>query len=149
MIFLVVGTAKSSKFTKQNNIKVDEEPFEFDNITLDEAINIGKNIFIVAGLMSNKETNRAVSEIVKNPYKVRLKEDQYTPLFIPINNNDKNYQRLRDFVKLDRYPSLIYLQPQTVNGKTTVNVQKVVSPENLFQFITEPFLVIILCSQRT
>lgn len=110
-------------FINDNNIKVSSEPFEYENLTIDEALNSSysnnKTVLVVVGSTTNDET-KELNNLLQEDFSDKINKN-YVPIFVNVDPNNSNYKKLRTYVKFDSYPRVIYLRR---NDKGNVEVVK-------------------------
>jgi hypothetical protein len=109
------------EYTKEEDIEVESEPLVFEDGDIKEALGMayryGKNLFVVLGLMDDENTTNIFTEINKNKNLVDYINKNSDLMFIPVDNKNKNYNYLIEKnVRIDRYPSLVVLQPKDLLG---------------------------------
>jgi hypothetical protein len=101
-----------NQFIKKENIKIESQPFEFENLTLSEAImdayRYGKEIFVIVGLKDDELTIEKINNLKKSGI-----DKKYLPIFISVDTNNSDYIKLRNIVKFNSYPRVIILKPKT------------------------------------
>lgn len=109
------------EYTKEEDIEVESEPLVFEDGDIKEALGMayryGKNLFVVLGLMDDENTTNIFAEINKNQKLVNYINKNSDLLFVPVDKKNKNYNYLIEKnVRIDRYPSLVVLQPKDLLG---------------------------------
>ncbi len=109
-----------SQFLEKEGIQIENQPFEFEKATLDEAINDAymnrKELMIVLGISNDEDTIDLVKELKGGGI-----DKKYLPIFIKVDRNDKDYLKLNNIAKFDSYPRIIILKPETPNNVKVVN----------------------------
>jgi len=109
-----------SQFLEKEGIQIENQPFEFEKATLDEAINDAymnrKELMVVLGISNDEDTIDLVKELKGGGI-----DKKYLPIFIKVDRNDKDYLKLNNIAKFDSYPRIIILKPETPNNVKVVN----------------------------
>jgi hypothetical protein len=144
--FVIIKSSKKDirdflrKYTEKENIEVESEPLVFEEGNIKEALGMayryGKNLFIVLGLMDDDETKNIFTEINKNKNLVDYINKNSDLMFIPVDNKNKNYNYLIEKkVRIDRYPSLVVLQPKDLLGNNfdVIKNDQLFKPQTYFR----------------
>jgi len=112
-------------FAKQNNIKIEQPPFEFENLPLVDALKegfvSGRNVLVVVG-GNNKDTSDVIKKLKSNKEINNDIDKKYIPLYITRSNDDTNYRYLENQLNNFRtsvqyHPRVVILKPKNKNGE--------------------------------
>lgn len=112
-------------FAKQNNIKIEQPPFEFENLPLVDALKegfvSGRNVLVVVG-GNDKDTSDVIKKLKSNKEINNDIDKKYIPLYITRSNDDTNYRYLENQLNNFRtsvqyHPRVVLLKPKNKNGE--------------------------------
>ena len=112
-------------FAKQNNIKIEQPPFEFENLPLVDALKegfvSGRNVLVVVG-GNDKDTSDVIKKLKSNKEINNDIDKKYIPLYITRSNDDTNYRYLENQLNKFRtsvqyHPRVVILKPKNKNGE--------------------------------
>jgi hypothetical protein len=109
-----------SQFLEKEGIKIDKQPFEFEKMTLSEAIYDGyvggKELMVVLGISNDDDTIELVNQLKNNGV-----DKKYLPIFVTVDRRSDDYNRIYELVKPNTYPKIIILKPTSTEKVKVIN----------------------------
>jgi hypothetical protein len=109
-----------TQFLEKEGIKIDKQPFEFEKMTLSEAIYDGyvggKELMVVLGISNDDDTIELVNQLKNNGV-----DKKYLPIFVTVDRRSDDYNRIYELVKPNTYPKIIILKPTSTEKVKVIN----------------------------